>query len=96
MARYTRNLASISGDLTSGVFDITVAARAVVDDNYAWEVWQMANRYPAQKAASDLLETVNLSGEEIWLTIASSCCMRPSASVKLAGMTASGGVLMHP
>lgn len=67
MARYTRNLASISGDLTSGVFDITVAARAVVDDNYAWEVWQMANRYPAQKAASDLLETVNLSGEEIWL-----------------------------
>ena len=27
----------------------------------------MANRYPLQKQASDLLETVNLSGEEIWL-----------------------------
>ena len=38
----------------------------MVDDNYAYEVWQMANRYPAQKPASDLLETVNLSGEEIW------------------------------
>jgi hypothetical protein len=67
MARFTRNLASISGDLVAGVFDLTVAARSVVDDNYAYEVWQMANRYPAQQAASDLLETVNLSGEEIWL-----------------------------
>jgi hypothetical protein len=67
MARYTRNLASISGDLMAGVFDLTVAARSVVDDNYAWEVWQMANRYPAQKDASDMLETANLSGEEIWM-----------------------------
>jgi hypothetical protein len=67
MARYTRNLASISGDLMAGVFDLTVAARSVVDDNYAWEVWQMANRYPAQKDASDMLETANLSGEEIWV-----------------------------
>ena len=67
MARFTRNLASINGDLVAGVFDLTVAARSVVDDNYAYEVWQMANRYSAQKPASDLLETVNLSGEEIWL-----------------------------
>ncbi|HYL37217.1 MAG TPA: hypothetical protein VEV17_14970 [Bryobacteraceae bacterium] len=67
MARFTRNLASINGDLVAGVFDLTVAARSVVDDNYAYEVWQMANRYVAQKASSDLLETVNLSGEEIWL-----------------------------
>jgi hypothetical protein len=66
MARFTRNLASINGDLLAGVFDLAVAARSVVDDNYAYEVWQTANRYPAQKSASDLLETVNLSGEEIW------------------------------
>jgi len=67
MARFTRNLASINGDLVAGIFDLTVAARSVVDDNYAYEVWQMANRYPAQKAVSDLLETVTLSGDEIWL-----------------------------
>lgn len=67
MARYTRNLASMSSELTAGLFDITVAARAVVDDNYAWEVWQMGNRYAAQKPASDLLETVSISGEEVWL-----------------------------
>ena len=67
LARFTRNLASISGDLMAGVFDLTVAARSVVDDNYAYEVWQTANRYSAQKAVSELLETVNLSGEEIWI-----------------------------
>ncbi|HLJ49946.1 MAG TPA: hypothetical protein VKU01_28225 [Bryobacteraceae bacterium] len=67
MAKYTRNLASLNSSLTAGVFDLTVAARSIVDDNYGWEVWQMANRYPSQKAVSELLETVNLSGEEIWL-----------------------------
>jgi hypothetical protein len=66
MARFTRNLASMNGHLVAGVFDLAVAARSVVDDNYAYEVWQTANRYPAQKPASELLETVNLSGEEIW------------------------------
>ena len=66
MARFTRNLASINGDLLAGVFDLAVAARSVVDDNYAYEVWRTANRYPAQKPSSDLIETVNLSSEEIW------------------------------
>lgn len=65
MARYTRNLALAGGDLTAGLFDLTVAARSIVDDNYAWEVWETANRYPAQKAESDL-QTVRLSGEEVW------------------------------
>src|SRR5262249_47708713 len=67
LARFTRNLASISGDLVAGVFDLTVAARSVVDDNYAYEVWHTANRYSGQKPVSELLETVNLSGEEIWI-----------------------------
>ncbi len=67
LARYTRNLATINRELMANVFDLTVAGRGIVDDNYAWEVWQMANRYPSQKSASDLIETVNLSGEQIWL-----------------------------
>jgi hypothetical protein len=65
LARYTRNLALTNGDLTAGVFDLAVAARGIVDDNYAWEVWETAGRYPAQKAEAELL-TLNLSGEEIW------------------------------
>ncbi len=66
LARYTRNLALVSRELAARVFDITVAARAIVDDNYAWEVWEMANRYPHQKAETDL-PTVKISGEEVWL-----------------------------
>jgi len=66
MARYTRNLASLNSELTASLFDITVAARAIADDNYAWEVWEMAGRYPAQREASSL-DTVDLSAEEVWL-----------------------------
>ena len=66
ISRYTRNLAHISGDLVSNAYDLAVAARSVVDDNYGWEVWQMANRYLAQQEVSPL-ETVRLSAGEIWL-----------------------------
>ncbi len=65
MARYTRNLALSNGELAAGLFDLTVAARSIVSDNYAWEVWQAAGRYPPQKEQSDL-ETVKISGEEFW------------------------------
>ena len=66
LARYTRNLAIVSRELAARIFDITVAARSVVDDNYAWEVWEAANRYPHQKVETDL-PTVKISGEEVWL-----------------------------
>jgi len=66
IARFTRNLAHISGDLVASVYDLAVAARSVVDDNYGWEVWQMANRYLAQHETSDL-ETVRLNASEIWI-----------------------------
>ena len=66
IARYTRNLAQISGDLIANVYDLAVAARSVVDDNYGWEVWSMANRYLAQHEVSEL-DTVRLSASEIWI-----------------------------
>jgi len=65
LARYTRNLALQGGALSAGIFDLAVAARSLADDNYAWEVWEAAGRYPAQKPASDL-PTVRISGEEMW------------------------------
>ncbi len=65
IAKYTRNLAATNGDLTSGIFDMCVAARSIVDDNYGWEVWESANRYPAQRERSDL-ETVSLNAETVY------------------------------
>ena len=66
LARYTRNLALAANDLSAGLYDLAVAARAVADDNYAWEVWEVAGRYPPQNTASDLV-TVRVSGEEMWM-----------------------------
>ena len=66
IARFTRNLAHTSNELVANVYDLAVAARSIVDDNYGWEVWQVANRYLAQHEASPL-ETVKLSADEIWL-----------------------------
>ena len=66
LARYARNLALADQALMAGVFDLTVAARSIVDDNYGWEVWETAGKYPPQKAAGDLT-TVQISGEEVWL-----------------------------
>ncbi len=66
LARYTRNLALSERTLSAGIFDLTVAARALADDNYAWEVWEAANRFPPQKTESDL-PTARISGEEVWI-----------------------------
>jgi hypothetical protein len=65
-ARYTRNLALIQKQLLGGLFDLTVAGRSIVDDNFAWELWEMANAYPHQKTETDLM-TVKVSGEQMWL-----------------------------
>jgi len=90
IARFTRNLAHISGDLVAGVYDLAVAARSIVDDNYGWEVWQMANRYLAQSASSPL-ETVRLSAGEIWINTKKLRIRRrlprPKQRLKPAGLT---------
>ena len=66
-ARYTRNLAFTQKQLVAGLFDLTLAARAVADENLAWELWEMANAYPSQSAAATDLMTVRISGEQMWL-----------------------------
>jgi hypothetical protein len=66
LARYSRNLALAGSDLSPGLFDLAVAARGVADDNYAWDVWEAASRYPPQQTACDLM-TVRISGDEVWM-----------------------------
>jgi hypothetical protein len=66
MSRFARNLAVLDGQMVAGLFDLVSAARAVVDDNYGWEVWNAANAYSFQREQGPL-ETVSLSGEEVFL-----------------------------
>ncbi len=67
VARFSRNLAALDGDLLPGTYDLTLAARSIVDDNYAYEVWQTANRFSVQQTEDESLETVNISGDDMWL-----------------------------
>ena len=66
LARYSRNLAIMHQDLTASLYDLTISARSIVDENYAWDVWETASRYGPQETASDI-ETVSISGDEVWL-----------------------------
>jgi hypothetical protein len=66
LGKYSRNLAVMNRDLSPALFDLTIAARSIADENYAWEVWETASRYGPQQTASDI-PTVNISGDEIWL-----------------------------
>jgi hypothetical protein len=66
LAKYTRNLAVVNRDLVASLFDLTVAARSIVDDNYGWEVWDLAGKYAAQQEQSDL-PTTKISANEVWI-----------------------------
>ncbi len=67
LARFARNLALLDRDLLPGAYDLALAARSVIDDNFAYEVWEMANRYSVQQTDDPPLETLNISGDEVWL-----------------------------
>jgi hypothetical protein len=64
-ARYSRNLTLIQNGLVAGLFDQTLAARSIVDDNFAWELWALGASHSAQKEKSDI-ETVNIAGDELY------------------------------
>ncbi len=67
LAKFARNLALLDRNLMPGAYDLTLAARSLADDNYAYEVWEMANRFSVQQTEDPPLETLNISGEEVWL-----------------------------
>jgi hypothetical protein len=87
LARYTRNLALSSGAITAGLFDITVAARSIVDDNYGYEIWRLGGSYSPQREEAEI-ETVNLSGEEVWRNTRRIRLRRrlPGAKQRLSGL----------
>jgi hypothetical protein len=63
--RYSRNLALSGGQLMADLFDMTVAARGVADDNLAYELWELGASYPPQPEKAEV-PTAFISGESIW------------------------------
>ena len=66
LAKYARNLALTAHGLAPPLFDLTVAARSIVDDNYAWEVWETGGAYRHQPETANI-PTAHISGEEVWV-----------------------------
>ena len=63
--KFVRNYALISRQLMPDLFKILTAAKACVDHNYAYEVWELATTYPFHRNIDGLPE-LDLSIEDIW------------------------------
>jgi hypothetical protein len=64
--RFVMNYALVTGYLTPDLYQILIAARGAVDDNFAYEVWERATEYPWQ-TESPGLPTLRLRGEDLYL-----------------------------
>jgi hypothetical protein len=64
--KFVMNYALLSGFLTPDLYKILVAARGVVDDNFAYEVWDLATEYPWQ-TDSPKLPVLRLRGTDLFL-----------------------------
>ncbi|MFP3869724.1 MAG: hypothetical protein ACLFVT_02430 [Syntrophobacteria bacterium] len=66
LRRFARNYALVQGYLAPDFYQLVVAARGAVDDNYAYEVWDLGSRYPWQED-NPQLPTLELDGEDLFL-----------------------------
>jgi hypothetical protein len=64
--KFSRNLALLQGALTPDFYQLLLAARGMVNDNYAYEVWELGSHYPFQEASPDLPE-VEVTAEDLRL-----------------------------
>ncbi len=61
---FCRRCARVEGQLVPSLYDWTVAARGVADDNLAWEVFDAARTYPWQQEQAEI-ETARVDGSEL-------------------------------
>jgi hypothetical protein len=66
LARYTRNLAALSGRLVVDLFDLLAAARGCVSENFAWELHRLAVAYPHQAETATDLPTARIRADEMF------------------------------
>ncbi len=62
--QFVRNYALLEGRLTPDFYQFLVAARGAVNDDFAWELWELGTRYPFQTETPDLIP-VRLSLEDL-------------------------------
>ncbi len=68
---FAHRCARVHGQLVPSLYEWTVAARGVADDNLAWEVFDILRTYPWQDEMADDLSTVKVDGEHLDLGVRS-------------------------
>lgn len=64
--KFARNLALLQGALTPDFYQLLLAGRGMVNDNYAYELWELGTHYPFQEVSSALPE-VEVTAEDLRL-----------------------------
>ncbi|MBA4394985.1 MAG: hypothetical protein C0407_15640, partial [Desulfobacca sp.] len=64
--KFARNIAFLQGALTPDFYQLLVAARGMVNDNFAYEVWEIGSHYPFQEIAPDMPE-IEVTAEDLRL-----------------------------
>jgi len=54
LTQFARNYALLEGRLTPDFYQLLVAARGAVNDDFAWELWEKGSFYPFQTETPDL------------------------------------------
>ena len=65
LMKFLRNYALIRNRLMPDLYQILNASKGCVDDNFAYETWELATQYPFRKNIDNLPE-LDLSIEEVW------------------------------
>ncbi len=66
LARFSRNLARASGKLVCDLYDLLVAARGCVSENFAWETHRLATTYPFQPEAVAGIPTARIRADQMF------------------------------
>ncbi len=66
---FAHRCARVHGQLVPSLYEWTIAARGVADDNLAWEVFDILRTYPWQEDTSEDLSTVKVDGEQLDLGV---------------------------
>lgn len=67
MMRFSRNYALIDGRLLPDFFQWVASAKACVDENFAYELWELGCTYPWQGEIAKDVPTIRVKGEDLWL-----------------------------
>ncbi len=65
LMQFIRNLARVEMRIRPQLFEIVLGAKAIINEDFAWKVWESCKNYPPALSNSDDLEDIKLTNEGI-------------------------------